>query len=61
MVHTAVRLGHGQAIEESGVNGTRNTLFFKPKMYLFLSIDQFFLKLNLRGGSEINVYSLFVL
>lgn len=33
-VHTAVRLGHSQAREESGVNGTRKTLF--PKMYLFL-------------------------
>lgn len=29
-VHTAVRLGHSQAREESGVNGTRKTLF--PKM-----------------------------
>lgn len=34
-VHTAVRLGHSQAREESGVNGTRKTLF--PKMYLFLN------------------------
>jgi len=34
-VHTAVRLGHSQAREESGVNGTRKTLF--PKMYLFFN------------------------
>lgn len=33
--YSAVRLGHSQAREESGVNGTRKTLF--PKMYLFLN------------------------
>lgn len=49
-VHTAVRLGHSQAREESGVNGTRKTLF--PKMYLFLNNlkwkEGFFFALTMR-------------
>ncbi len=60
-VHTAVRLGHSQAREESGVNGTWKTLF--PKMYLFLNYlkwkEGFFalLMMRLEGVSNPVFYS----
>ncbi len=60
-MHTAVRLGHSQAREESGVNGTWKTLF--PKMYLFLNYlkwkEGFFalLMMRLEGVSNPVFYS----